>query len=68
MGERHRLLGGYRGGSDMRLGTLVKHIEWEYIGVVIETSVILKDTCLVRWIGDSVNDFADADCLVVLCE
>ena len=52
----------------MRIGSLVKHIECEYIGVVFETSVILKDTCLVRWIGDSVNDFADADCLVVLCE
>ena len=24
MGERYRLLGGYRGGSDMRVGSLVK--------------------------------------------
>ena len=36
MGERHRLLGGYRGGSDMRVGSLVKgkHVGW--IGVVVD--------------------------------
>ena len=39
MGEGHRLLGDYRGGGDMRVGSLVKHIEYEYIGVVIQQGV-----------------------------
>ena len=36
MGERYRLLGGYRGGSDMRLGSLVRHIEHEFFAIVID--------------------------------
>ena len=34
MGEGHRVLGDYRGGSDMRVGSLVKHIEYGFIGVL----------------------------------
>ena len=36
MGERYRLLGGYRGGSDMRVGSLVKGRNIGWIGVVVD--------------------------------
>ena len=36
MGERYRLLGGYRGGSDMRVGSLVKGRNIDWIGVVVD--------------------------------
>jgi hypothetical protein len=51
MGEGHRVLGDYRGGSDMRLGSLVKHIEFEYTGVVTkqDKSSFNGDRWLVQW-------------------
>ena len=49
MGERHRLLGDYRGGCDMRVGSLVRHIEWEYIGVVIQQGVSTCDKWLIHY-------------------
>ena len=42
MGERHRLLGDYRGSSDMRVGSLVKTLPTagkQLIGVVIDTGL-----------------------------
>ena len=36
MGERHRLLGDYRGGSDMRVGSLVKGRHSKCIGIVVD--------------------------------
>lgn len=36
MGERYRLLGGYRGGSDMRVGTLVSFVYYDDLGVIVE--------------------------------
>ena len=50
MGERYRLLGGYRGGSDMRVGSLVKHIEWDYIGVVLQQGVSCGTWQSDRWL------------------
>ena len=36
MGKRYRLLGDYRGGSDMRVGDLVKGKNRGWIGVIVE--------------------------------
>ena len=49
MGKRYRLLGDYRAGSDMRVGSLVKHIEWGYIGVAIQQGVSTCDKWLVHY-------------------
>ena len=69
MGEGYRLLGGYRGGGDMRVGTLVKHIEYEYIGVVISQGVAYCDRWLVHYDNGVVRDRWCSECeLEVLCE
>ena len=64
---KYRLLGDYRAGGDMRVGSLVKHIEHECIGVVVDINVVLKDVCGVCWIGDLYWDFTTICELEVLC-
>ena len=69
MGEGYRLLGGYRGGGNMRVGSLVKHIEYEYIGVVLQQSVSTSDRWLVHYDNGVVRDRWCSACeLEVLCE
>ena len=74
MGERHRLLGGYRGGSDMRVGSLVKFVGSNHVGVVVgywSHDVSEEEHTLVYWIiGKYVGDtdaIIESD-LEVLCE
>ena len=67
MGERHRLLGGYRGGSDMRVGSLVKNKVYGYVGVVTYV-YFLHDSYLIRWADFDVYDYYSACELEVLCE
>ena len=52
----------------MRVGSLVKHIEWEYIGVVTQQGVSTCDNWLVIWVGDVWNCFCSECELEVLCE
>ena len=66
MGE-HRLLGDYRAGSDMRVGSLVKNIEYDYVGVVTYVD-LMQDSYLVRWADFDVYDYYSACELEVLCE
>ena len=70
MGERYRLLDGYRGGSDMRVGSLVKHIEWEYMGVAIQQGVSCGTWQSDRWLIHYQNHLRwCSECeLEVLCE
>ena len=69
MGERHRLLGGYRGGGDMRIGSLVRHIEYEFFGIAIQEH---GDGYGVNWlvvqIDDSICNWYSECELEVLCE
>ena len=68
MGERHRLLGNHRTGGDMRVGSLVKHIEWEYIGVVIQQGISTSDRWCVHFRDGVVRDRRCSECeLEVLC-
>ena len=70
MGEGYRLLGSYRGGSDMRLGTLVKHIEMGFIGVVTKQDEHSSDgdRWLIQWC-DHIRLWWCSRCeLEVLCE
>ena len=67
MGERYRLLGDYRGGSDMRVGSLVKNKEYDYVGVVTYID-LMQDSYLVRWVDIDVYDYYSACELEVLCE
>ena len=69
MGERHRLLGDYRGGSDMRVGSLVKAKHWsdQYIAIIVS---IRQSTgiCKVMLVdGDYMFDQLIRD-LEVICE
>ena len=70
MGEGHRLLGNFRGGGNMRVGTLVKHIKYEYIGVVIsQGGGRFCDRWLVHYDSGVVQDRWCSECeLEVLCE
>ncbi len=68
MGEGHRLLGDYRGGSDMRVGSLVKNIEYGYIGVITDVNSCFCSTYLIRWADCDVYDYWSACELEVLCE
>ena len=69
MGEGHRLLGYIRGGGNMRVGSLVKHIEWECIGVAIQQGVSTCDKWLVYYDNGVVRDCWCSECeLEVLCE
>ena len=65
---KYRLLGNYRAGGNMRVGSLVKHIEYEYIGVVIQQGVSTCDNWLVIWVDDVWNCFCSECELEVLCE
>ena len=68
MGEGYRLLGGYRGGSDMRVGSLVKHTEWEYIGVVLQQGLSTSDRWLIHYDNGVVKLRWCSECeLEVLC-
>ena len=57
-------------GGNMRVGSLVKHIEWEYIGVVIEQGVSTLRPCwLVHRSDGVVQDRWCSECeLEVLCK
>ena len=69
MGEGHRLLGDYRGGGDMRVGSLVKNKEYGYIGIITEEYPITSHgRYLVRWADFDVYDYWSACELEVLCE
>ena len=78
MGEGHRLLGDYRGGSDMRVGSLVQYShEWcddTHIGVVTGYwfhDVSEEEHTLVHWIVGKYMGDTDAilvSDLEVLCE
>ena len=78
MGEGHRLLGGYRGGSDMRVGSLVQYShEWcddTHIGVVTGYwfhDVSEEEHTLVHWIVGKYMGDTDAilvSDLDVICE
>ena len=68
MGKGHRLLVHKRGGSDMRVGSLVKHIEYEYIGVVLQQGLSTSDRWLVHYDNGVVRDRWCSECeLEVLC-
>ncbi len=64
MGEGHRLLGYIRGGGDMRVGSLVKHIEYGFIGII--TKHHCKDW-LVVWTDNVWNGYCSECELEVLC-
>ncbi len=66
MGERHRLLGGYRGGSDMRVGSLVRHIEHEFFAIA--TQWYHDNTWLVVRIDNAICNWYSECELEVLCE
>ena len=69
MGEGYRVLGYIRGGGDMRVGTLVKHIEWEYTGIVLGQSVSTSDRWFVHFSRGVIQDRWCSECeLEVLCE
>ena len=67
MARRYRVLGAYRGGSDMRVGSLVKNKEYDYVGVVTYVD-LMQDSYLVRWADLDVYDYYSACELEVLCE
>ncbi len=53
----------------MRVGTLVKHIEWEYTGIVLGQSVSTSDRWLVHFSRGVIQDRWCSECeLEVLCE
>ena len=68
MGERHRLLGDYRGGGDMRVGSLVKRIEFDSIGVVTQQGVSTCDKWLIHFINLEGYRWCTECELEVLCE
>ena len=74
MGEGHRLLGDYRGGSDMRVGSLVKFVGSNHVGVVVGYwlhDVSEEEHLLVRWIIGKFTGDTDAIPVLdleVLCE
>ena len=37
----------------MRVGSLVKHIEYEYIGVVIQQGISTSNRWLIQWLNGS---------------
>ncbi len=51
MGEGHRLLGSFRGGGNMRVGTLVKWVANGDLGIV--TEVLPRSNCKVYWAIDN---------------
>ena len=56
-------------GGIMRVGSLVKHIEYEYIGVVIQQGVSTSDRWLVHYDNGVVRDRWCSECeLEVLCK
>ena len=68
MGEGHRLLGDYRGGGNMRVGTLIKRIEFGYIGVVTQQGVSSCDRWLIHFINMEGYRWCSECELEVLCE
>ena len=68
MGERHRLLGDYRGSSNMRVGSLVKRIEFDSIGVVTQQGVSTCDKWLIHFINLEGYRWCTECELEVLCE
>ena len=66
MEEGYRLLGDYRGGSAMRVGSLVKNKEYGYIGVI--TDDYGHGRYLVRWADFDVYDYWSTCELEVICE
>ena len=68
MGEGHRLLGNFRGGSDMRVGTLIKRIEFGHIGVVTQQASSTSDRWLVHFINVEGYRWCGESELEVLCE
>jgi hypothetical protein len=57
----HLLLGGI-----MRIGSLVKNVEFDYIGVVVNK---IDNWWLIKWIDHEVYETLYSDCeLEVICE
>ena len=53
----------------MRVGSLVKHIEWEYIGVAIQQGFPTSDKWLIHYTNGVVQVHWYSECeLEVLCE
>ena len=70
MGEGHRLLGDYRGGSDMRVGSLVTSRFHHSMGVVLLVDIHFGEEWVhVKWIKDtSLDPFQYTHDLEVLCK
>ena len=68
MGERYRLLGGYRGGGDMRIGSLVSYPNCTTLGMIIKQGN--KKDWLILWTyeeGCGSYEVNETE-LVVICE
>ena len=71
MGEGHRLLGGYRGGGDMRVGSLVqwkweREMDFTYgVGIIVKNC---GNKVYVQWANLSFLQLIYKDYLEVLCE
>ena len=68
MGERHRLLGDYRGGGDMRVGDLVKHYEGWFAIVIDEHGDGYGQNFHVIRIDNTISNWYSECELEVLCE
>ena len=54
-------------GGNMRVGSLVKHIEFECIGIATKQGVSTCDKWLVVWTDNAYNWYTECE-LEVLCE
>ena len=68
MGEGHRLLGNFRGGGNMRVGTLIKRRWNGYIGVVTQQGVSSCDRWLIHFINMEGYRWCSEGELEVLCK
>ena len=66
MGERHRLLGNHRTGGDMRVGSLVRHIEHDFFAIA--TQWHHDNIWLVVRIDNTISNWYSECELEVLCE
>ena len=67
---KYRLLGDYRAGGDMRVGTLVKNKIYHSMGVVLLVDMHFgEEWAHVKWINDiHLDPFQHTHDLEVLCE